>query len=155
MMNKKYIQKKLSKYFLICTFILFLSSSTLAFEKEGVFGKKNFSGRYVSCSTVIANKGKPKFMYYLMGVVDGYVTATNENIHGKKDFYDGFKTSELVDKIIFHCETYPGKTTKDAFYMVSDIEVGVITLRDVQEFIVMGSLKKMEESDAKRKKKDN
>ena len=155
MMNKKYFQKKLIKCFSICTFILFFSSSTLAFEKEGVFGKKKFSGRYVSCSTVIANKGKPKFMYYLMGVVDGYVTATNENIHGKKDFYDGFKTSELVDKIIFHCETYPGKTTKDAFYMVSDIEVGVITLRDVQEFIVMGSLKKMEESDAKRKKKDN
>ena len=155
MVNKKYIQKNLSKYFSICTFVLFFSSSTLAFEKEGVFGKKKFSGRYVSCSTVIANKGKPKFMYYLMGVVDGYVTATNENIHGKKDFYDGFKTSELVDKIIFHCETYPGKTTKDAFYMVSDIEVGVITLRDVQEFIVMGSLKKMEESDAKRKKKDN
>ena len=155
MANKKYIQKKLSRYFSICTFLLFLSSGTLAFEKEGVFGKKFFSGRYVSCSTVIANKGKPNFMYYLMGVVDGYVTATNENVHGKKDFYDGFKTSELVDKIIFHCETYPGKTTKDAFYMVSDIEVGVITLRDVQEFIVMGSLKKMEESDAKRKKKDN
>ena len=121
MMNKKYIQKKLSKYFSICTFILFISSSTLAFEKEGVFGKKKFSGRYVSCSTVIAEKESPKFKYYFMGVVDGYVTATNENVYGKKDFYDGFKTSELVEKIFFHCETYPGKTTKDAFYMVSDI----------------------------------
>ena len=47
-----------------------------------------------------------------MGVVDGYVTATNENVYGKKDFYDGFKTSELVEKNFLSLRDLPGKNNK-------------------------------------------